>query len=470
MTATDSRPPLAALPAGLSAGLPTPPRRLQGLVIERRAMRWVALAIPPLLVGYALFDKGFAYIRVPGVPIFFGEVLMLVCVAAACLATPIMRRGLEHSTVAKLLVVFAVWGLFRTVPNIGTYRLDAVRDAALWYYSLVAIVVCALVLHDRDLVPRWAGYYRRFIPWLLALSPLSLALAKATNRLPPIVPGSNISFWDHKAGNIAVQLTIALAFLWLVPGANRRTRAFMSVFATLLLLAVATQTRAGFLAALAGLGLVWVFATRRGRLALVLISTIGLLFAIAWGANLQVTGTQNRKISVDQLVQNVKSLRGGGSEARGHLSSNVEFRDKLWSGVIKKVRKEKRVLTGLGSGPNIAASLGFQGQQADQLRSPHNSHLDVFARMGLIGAAIWVLIWVVWLRVALRARRRLRALGHALHAGLVEVSVVGVTAILVNAYFDPTLESPQVSLWLWTLVGLTLGLVAISRRATASPA
>ena len=50
------------------------------------------------------------------------------------------------------------------------------------------------------------------------------------------------------------------------------------------------------------------------------------------------------------------------------------------------------------------------------------------------------------------------------------LSIVGVTAILVNAYFDPTIESPQVALWLWTLVGLTLGLAAISRKAVASTA
>jgi hypothetical protein len=38
--------------------------------------------------------------------------------------------------------------------------------------------------------------------------------------------------------------------------------------------------------------------------------------------------------------------------------------------------------------------------------------------------------------------------------------MVGVTAILVNAYLDPTLEGPQVAIWLWTLVGLGLGIAA----------
>ena len=39
--------------------------------------------------------------------------------------------------------------------------------------------------------------------------------------------------------------------------------------------------------------------------------------------------------------------------------------------------------------------------------------------------------------------------------------------ILINSYFDPTLESPQVAIWLWTLVGIGLGLAAIARRAAA---
>jgi hypothetical protein len=40
------------------------------------------------------------------------------------------------------------------------------------------------------------------------------------------------------------------------------------------------------------------------------------------------------------------------------------------------------------------------------------------------------------------------------------VCMVGVTATLVNAYFDPTLESPKAGIWLWTVVGLGLGIAA----------
>jgi hypothetical protein len=87
--------------------------------------------------------------------------------------------------------------------------------------------------------------------------------------------------------------------------------------------------------------------------------------------------------------------------------------------------------------------------------------------MGLIGVAIWIAFWSLWFTTLLTARAKFRSLGRALEKGLVEVSIVAAIAIMVNAYFDPTLESPQVALWLWTIVGIGLGLVAIARRATA---
>lgn len=434
----------------------------------RRALGWLAFLMPPILAGYALFDRGFAYIHIPGTPIYAGEFLMLVSVVAALVATGYLHRGVEHSTVVKLIFLLAAWGLARTIPNLGTYGFDAVRDAALWYYALLAIPVCALVLSYPGLLERWSRAYRRFIPWLFVYSPLALFLAHAAGTgLGPKVPGSQVSIWDHKGANVSVQVTIALAFLWLIPGAGGRFRTLLTGFATVVLLIGATQGRSGFVAAVAGLGLVWLFSGGRGRLLPIMLATILLLVVVGWGFNVQIPGDQGRSISVEQLAQNVLSVTGGNSaQAPGNLSANVRFRDRLWSAVLNKVKTDKKILTGLGFGPNIAKELGFDGGGPVPLRSPHNSHLDIYARMGVIGLAIWIALWSVWCATALRARSRFRALGRRFETGLIEVSVVGVAAILINSYFDPTLESPQVAVWLWTLVGISLGLFAMARRAT----
>jgi O-antigen ligase len=291
--------------------------------------------------------------------------------------------------------------------------------------------------------------------------------AAENGGLGTVVPDSTVSIYNHKPGNVAVHVAIALAFVWLVPGIRRRSRTVLTGLGTVLLLIVATQNRGGFVAAAAGLAVAWLFAKRRGRMTLVMIMTVLAIIVAGWGFNVQIRGEQGRTVSVEQLFQNVGSLTGSDSaQAAGNLDSNVQFRNHLWHAVIAKVKHDKKVLIGLGFGPNIAAELGFKGEATPELRSPHNSHIDVFARMGAIGALMWAALWALWYSIALRTRLRLRAAGRAVEKGLVEVCVVGVTAIMVNAYFDPTLESPQVALWLWTLVGITLGLAVIGRRSS----
>jgi len=316
---------------------------------------------------------------------------------------------------------------------------------------------------------RWVDGYRRFIPWLLVFSPVAVILDKAAgNGLGPMVPGSAISVWNHKNGNLAVNATIALAFVWLVPGTSRRSRAVLTGLATMVVLIVATQNRGGFVAAAVGVAIIWLIAARRGRMVFVMLGTTLLLLTVAWAMNVQVQGEQNRAISPGQLVHNVTSIFGHEQPtASGNLDTNVAFRDQLWSAVLTKIKDEHRVMTGLGFGPDIAADVGFAGNSANPLRSPHNSHLDVFARMGAVGALLWLAIWGTWFSTSLRARSRLKARDKNLEAGLVEVCLVGVTAILTNAYFDPTLESPQVAVWLWALVGIALGLAAVSCRASS---
>lgn len=467
MTAVDSRARIASVNA-TPADPPLASGQLRALRTGRRTLNLIALVLPPLLVGYALFDRAFAYLHIPGTPLFFGEAVMLLCVAAALLGTGYVRRGFQRSAAAKVLLLFAAWGLLRTLPHLEAEGLDAVRDAALWYYALIAIPVCALIVADPGLLARWTRKYGRFVPWLFIWSPIALFLAKAANDgFGPFVPDSLIRVFDHKGANVSVQVTIALAFLWLVPGVSGRFRAYLTAVGTVVLLIGATQGRSGFVAAAAGLAIVGCFTRGRGRLAFAMGATVLLLVVAGWGLNIEIEGDQGRTISVEQFAQNVASVVGGGSaQAPGNLQSNVEFRDQLWAKTLHKVRTDKKILIGLGFGPNIAKTFGFQGVEPESLRSPHNSHLDVYARMGAIGLAMWIVFWALWCTTLLKARSKFRTLGRRVEMGLTEVCVVGAVAILVNAYFDPTLESPQVAIWLWTIVGIGLGLAAIARLAT----
>ena len=216
------------------------------------------------------------------------------------------------------------------------------------------------------------------------------------------------------------------------------------------------------------MGLVFVLTKHRRQLVVTVALPLVIVFALAWSLNLQVPA-QPRPISVTQLVANVTSLKGGGSQGSTQLAENVQFRDELWTSLIKETVQRHKLVSGWGFGPNLALEVGFEGDLANPLRSPHNSHLDILARMGIVGTVLWGTLWASWYGSLLFERFRLRRRGRRFTAGVLDFAMVGTTLILVNAYFDPSLEGAQVAVWLWTFFGLGLGLVALERIRVPAP-
>jgi hypothetical protein len=441
------------------------PTARHGLRGSSVVLRILAVALPLALAGYALDDRGFAYLAsVPGTPLFAGEMILLLGGAFAALATGYLRAALRDSLPMLLLLVFVAWGLARTLPFIPTYGIDAIRDASLWYYALMAVVVAMLVVASPDLPHRWARAYVPFLVVLVLWSPLAIALAGATG---PALPGSGVALFSHKLGNIAVAAATAIAFLWLVPtpSLKKGVRAALTGVAVLTILAAGTQNRGGLVASTIALLLTGLLLGRRGwNMAAVMVGTVLVVFVLGWGTNVQIPGGQNRYFSVAQLIDNATSITQGQNSA--DLGATVAFRDQLWAGAIDLANSKGALATGLGFGPNIAQELGVSIGVGDPLRSPHNSHVDILARMGILGAALWVGFWGSWYLLMFRRLRDRSTPRSAEAAGLLKVCIVSVTAILVNAYFDPTLESPQVAMWLWALAGLGLGITARSMAAT----
>ena len=84
------------------------------------------------------------------------------------------------------------------------------------------------------------------------------------------------------------------------------------------------------------------------------------------------------------------------------------------------------------------------------------------ARTGPVGGLLWVSLWAAWLTMLARRRRSCRSRGEHAAAGLIEVLMLAAVGMLINAYFDPTLEGAPAAVFLWTVFGL--GLTAPWRR------
>ncbi|MET9272584.1 O-antigen ligase family protein [Kribbella sp. NPDC003557] len=419
-------------------------------------------ALGILLAGYLLFDRAFAYLHLPGSPLFVGEMVLGLGVVAALAATRYFVGPIRDEPVLALVLAFAGWGLIRTVPGLGTYHLDAVRDAALWYYSLFALLLPAAIASYPGLLDRWMAGLERLTPWLLAWLPPALVLAPLADSAPR-VPFSTVSVLSRKPGSAAVAALLVLGLLWLLPGKrSARSRALLSLPALLVIALAATQNRGGLLGVMAGGAVALFFVRHPVRLAarVVLVMVIGLGVASLLSLKVPLAGVQGREFSASQLVANVVSLSG--KDSPGNLGGTVEGREELWTRILDKQVSDGHLVDGSGFGQNLAAEVGVYDEGKETLRSPHNSHLHILARMGVVGFSFWVALWAVWYWRLIAGCRRLARAGRYRTRQLAVLMMSVCTSVLVSCLFDPQLEGPQIAAVLWTMYGV--GIAVTTRK------
>jgi len=440
-------------------------RPLGGETWAHRSFRWFGHATGVLIVFYLAFDRGGAHIHIPHTPAFLAELLLTFGVIVAATNTQWVRRALWRDPVLACLVGFMLWGLFRTVPNMAIFGVqNAVRDAALWYYGGFAILLVAAAEAVPELPSRLVRGFSRVLPWLTLWLPAALLLQRSGFRGPSL-KYSNVPIFSHKPGNICVAAAILLLWLWLVPDPNRRpwVRNLLSVINLGTILLATTQTRGGGLAASVAIVFGLILLGRR-RSAVIVGLSAGIVVALALGSISGFTyhTKTQRTISVSQLISNVLSVSGGESN-NAQLSSTVDFRTSLWSTLLHAQVTTAHLVDGFGFGPNLATIGGITEKAQtssveQQLRSAHNSLLDILARTGLIGAFLWLLVWLSWYRRMTVTRRRLLPTGDETTRGVIAVCMVGCLTIMVNSFFDPTLEGAQVAVLNFSL--LALGVIA----------
>lgn len=469
-------------------------RRPASLVVVRIFL--VALAV--LLLGYMFLGRGFAHLGVP--PLYVGEVVLALGIVATAYA--IVRGGLPAPTrILWLLGAFMLLGAVRTVPYIGVYGVDALRDAVLWGYGLFAIMV--YVIADRFLIRDGMRLYGWVVPAFAIWLPICWFLfGIASSSIDPNRPGEVIPLIFFKSGDMAVHIAGSVAFL---------------VFGT----AVGLVSRAFFVRMLVAVPLAWTaligFATNRGSL-VALACAVGVAFLLrrhwrTWSplvaggilgvaifilptlvppvpgeatptprptasiddpagrtprptpANVPPPPEDGRSQTVDQVVENFISIFVPTGDA--NLAGTRAFRLAWWAEIVDYTAFGPYFWTGKGFGINLASADGFQPTADQSLRAPHNSHMSVLARMGVPGFLLWAVLQATFLVMLVRATFALRRAGDAVLAAAGAWVLVYWVAMMVDTSFDPYLEGPQGGIWFWTIFGV--GLVVIRLRGRREP-
>lgn len=161
-----------------------------------------------VLIGYAFIGKGFAYLGFP--PIYVGEIALLTG-GAIFLETGYVIAALTMLP-SLLLAMMMAWVLVRTLPFVGVYGVDALRDSVVIMYGGFAFIVTALLLEDSrrlNIILRW---YSAFLNVFILVIPFVVAISRYLDDYIPNMPGTNVHMLGLRSGEVAVPLTGATLF------------------------------------------------------------------------------------------------------------------------------------------------------------------------------------------------------------------------------------------------------------------
>ena len=235
------------------------------------------LTLGALLIGYMFLGRGFAHIRLG--PVFIGDWVLFLGVATVAVAVIRAKVRPPISWTILLLLAFAALGALRTLPYLGMYGMDALRDGVLWGYAAFSLIVVALV--DRSFALGAFRTYGWVVPAFALWLPICWNLFRIYSReIDPDQLGADIPLVFFKGGDMAIHSVGAIAFLVLgaAPIATFRTFVWrMILFVPLVwtIFVAGTSNRGALITAVVGIIAIAIWAPR-SRNWLPFLAAIGL--------------------------------------------------------------------------------------------------------------------------------------------------------------------------------------------------
>ena len=419
-------------------------------------MPWLLWPLLVYLAAVLIIGKGPTYLGFP--PFYWGEAVLGA--AILWLLTSRSLRMAGTTGVAGLSVAVALYiGLGTVLTVLSLSRrptLDVLRDAAAWYYATLYFVGIAIGRRPHLAQRAWS-LLSRF--WVLALiwGLANFFSEDKLSQLGPLLGGREYRLFSNSGSELFESMTLG-AFLVLAklvrpPSHWAATALKVTAFAGLAAVAIAESRGVKVGIAVAVLAVV-ALCFGRGRLAKLQKSLPGaiLIGVLAFGTYVGISNESFAEIThMDRFAEITLEQRSGTSW----------WRVLWWHQLVDDVMT-RSPLFGLGFGQSLDIYNPYllgDDQTRWPVRSPHNFNLTIFARMGIIGAAVWVLILVLG-PAALFVRLWKNGFhGHRYRTVRKEEILFWLVMLLTscgNASFGVLLEGPVLAIPFWCALGFAM--------------
>lgn len=397
------------------------------------------------VVGYLVLGRTFAYLGVPGLPVFIGEIVLVLCLLAAP-----TRRRLERAlgdlsrpgpwhVLSVLLVAVIVVGALTAARGIATGS-DVVRalmSLPFNYYPLFLVVGLWWGAVDRQAL-------RRCTLWLARVNAVyGVAYVLVLSRVTATLPGqTDVPLFGN--GNSAGLAILGI----LVHHRERREAKVLLALNAFVLLGL--QQRSEWLGFALGL-LTFCLLTRQmkafvqataavvGLLAMVSLLGLTIPGAAGRGGEVSLQGVIGRSIA--PVAPQVAARFVDNSEV---YTATASWRTTWWEGIWTAAQED--AVTGvLGNG--YGYELFRLGKNVpESTRTPHNAFFYALGYSGWLGVTVIGLLWT-YLAYRLWIVRRWTGENYGL--------VLGVFALSLGM-FGNWFETPFGALPTYLLLGLSI--------------
>ncbi len=336
------------------------------------------------------------------------------------------------------VLALGTWAIARMVLS-QRYDVTAMRDFAPYLYIGAALLSAhAYGRSGPDQRNRTVQllYYALLLhlAWVLAA-----ILIKGLDQRMPTLGSNGVRLFSIRSDFDGAVLGVLAAYsLWMVlMGRSRRWHALVLLLSGALIINI--SSRAGLLSAIAGMSISAWAATRRSaglhprrRVSNVLAiggATIVLLLALP----LTVPGSRL-----------IATIHRSATETTQEINSQgtTDARKRGWSKLQHYIEEDvNRQTIGVGFGPDFmsasGADLALLGKSNETVRSPHNYLLGTYARLGIIGAFLWLCVVAQLAKAVVRAIANFGAEPLLLFASLIVVGFIlaGMLGVVLESPF-----------------------------------
>ena len=397
-----------------------------------------------LCMGYALGGKGFAYLS-PIQPIFIGE----ICLAIVCfglLIRMISRLSILVATPMHLLLIaYLVFGGVHLFFDFQRFGLTAIRDSAMVYYSLFFFGSFTALGLTRN-----RSVFEKF---LLALPFLGLFGHLAgpiglTSALHQLSPYFYMLFVPHT--DILIPTTTAAAVALAVWGWEKKNPLFLMLSPLPVILLMTGKS-----AAILALGMTMMLVIVAGKkLSLLVMGGIGVFFGVLLLTVYSLGALDSFKDQLEDSdhLETMEYALGLSDD----VHNTTDWRLVWWQTIARKTFDENPFF-GAGFGSDITSGFRVEyygkapSDTEGHARYPHNVLFTVIGRMGYVGLAVFVPLFLAILIYCTLFTKRFVATNKASMADLVAVCVVFAGAW--NGLVQMTYESPYGAIVHWICLG-----------------